>query len=293
MVVREPSFYVENVVRSDEHKFLSDLSRDPNAAGAIIWRDAFVDHTEGVSELLNNGMPLVFVDSPPPAGLKADHVGTANVAAAKRCVKQLLGLGHRRIVCVADTNALPANCDRVRGYSRAMQQAGLPERCIIPQAGSCDDRWNDRLGGVYADALDKDSFYSDLAHRIVMAILGMDPLPTALFVTYDILACWVWAVLEGKGVRIPEQMSVMGFDWRAKWDSALVDELATAAQDFEGFGRHAVELMLDRIAGEAPDWPRVVLLDAPLVVRSSIASPPQHPLEADLVATAKELTSMP
>jgi LacI family transcriptional regulator len=147
-------------------------------------------------------------------------------------------------------------------------------KCIIPALGDGDGLWNDPLGGVYARSLNKDSFYSDLAHRIVVEILELDPLPTALFVTYDILACWIWAVLEGKGIRIPEQMSIVGFDWRAQWDKSLADELDTAAQDFEGFGRHAVELLLDRISGEAPTSPRHVLLDAPLVIRSSTVSPP-------------------
>lgn len=279
-VVHEPSVFVENVVQADERKFLLDLTRNPNAAGAIIWRDVFADHSDVVGQLLNQGMPLVFVDSVAPGGLQTDHVGTANVAAAKRCVKHLLDLGHRRIVCITDTDLPPAISDRIKGYWRAMRQAGLGApgqnslfgKCIVLPLSNGVTFYDDPLAGVYARSLDKDCFYSDLAHRLVMEILAVDPLPTALFITYDVLASWVWAVLEGQGIRVPEQMSIVGFDWRAQWDRSFADELATAAQDFEGFGRHAVELLIDRIAGDAPDSARHVLLDAPFVTRSSTAA---------------------
>ena len=51
MVVHEPSFYVESVVQADERKFLLDLMRQPNAAGAIIWRDVFADQSDVVAQL--------------------------------------------------------------------------------------------------------------------------------------------------------------------------------------------------------------------------------------------------
>lgn len=50
MVTREPSFFVTDVVRADERTFLQDLLKKPHVAGAIIWRDAFADHSEEISE---------------------------------------------------------------------------------------------------------------------------------------------------------------------------------------------------------------------------------------------------
>ncbi len=280
MVVHEPTYFVENIVQADERKFLIELLDRPNVAGAIVWRDVYAEDSDAVAPLLKKGIPIVFVDAPAPGGLQTDFVGTMNVAAAKRCVKYLLDQGHRRIVCVSDTDIPSPISDRIKGYWRGMRQAGLDApgstlfaKCVIPSAKSSDDVWSDPLGGVYARSLNKDCFYSDLAHRIVVELLEIDPLPTALFVTYDILACWIWAVLEGRGISVPDQISIVGFDWRAQWDKGLEDALDTAAQDFEGFGRHAVELLLDRISGEAPASTRQVLLDAPLVVRSSTATP--------------------
>jgi len=118
-----------------------------------------------------------------------------------------------------------------------------------------------------------------------MEVLTIDPLPTALFVTYDVLAFWIWALLEGMGIQVPEQMSIVGFDWRAQWDKAVADELTTASQDFEGFGSHAVELLIDRISGQSPPTPRHILLDAPLIIRSSTATPSSSRPEVHLAAT--------
>jgi len=291
MIVHEPSYFVENIVQADERKFLTELSDRPNVAGAIIWRDVFAENADAVVPLLKKDIPIIFVDSPAPGGLETDFVGTSNVASAKRCVKHLLDQGHCRIVCISDTDIPVPLKDRVKGYWRAMRQAGLDApgsdlfaKFIVPPLSSCDGVWNDPLRGVYARSLNKDCFYSDLAHRIVVDLLKIDPLPTALFVTYDILACWIWAVLEGKGISVPDQISIVGFDWRAQWDKSLADALDTAVQDFEGFGRHAVELLLDRIAGEAPASTRHVLLDAPLIVRSSTATP--RPLRPERILAA-------
>lgn len=274
MVVREPSLNMGTIIQSDEKRFLTDLVREPAVAGAIIWRDAFADNTEEFRQLLNRHIPTVFVDSPAPSGLAADHVGTANVASARRCVEHLLEMGHQRIVCVTDTETSVTLNDRVKGYRRAMRQFGLESvaTCVMPGPRE-DEAADDPLGGIYAPVLSKSSLYLSIAHRVVNRILAMDPLPTALFVGYDILAYWICAVLEGRGIHIPEQMSVVGFDWRAHWDKKLADALTTASQDFEGFGRHAADLLLDRIAGEAPAAPRHILLDAPLIVSTSTAPP--------------------
>ena len=132
----------------------------------------------------------------------------------------------------------------------------------------------------------------DIASRIVRTILDMNPRPTAVFVGYDILAYWICAQLEGAGVQIPSQMSVVGFDWRAGRGGTPVDELTTASQDFEGFGRHAANLMLDRVEGGIPRQSRHVLLDAPLVIRSSTAhnlAQPDYPANEERGLLAPEI----
>ncbi len=290
MAVREPSMQVGNVIRADERQFLTDLLHKPSAAGAIIWRDVWANDEDVIEQLIKSGLPVVFVDSAAPAGLPADHVGTGNIASARRCVEHLLELGHRRIVCVTDSEVPQTLIDRVTGYHRAMRQAGLADyaKVIVRDRDTLPEGVEKPIGrGIYARSLAKDSFYHDIAHRIVLKILALDPLPTALFISYDVLAYWVCAVLEGYGVKIPDQMSVVGFDWRAHWDKTLADALTTASQDFEGFGRYSADLVLDRIEGTAPIAARHVLLDAPLIIRSSTTTPQFTRLDSTLVGTSQ------
>ena len=270
MVVREPIRFVGPYVGSDERQFFTDLLNNPSVAGAIVHRDSYADNADVAQRFIDSGRPLVFVDTAPPAGLTSDFVGTTNAASATDCVEHLISRGHRNILCVADSLVPRSTEERINGYCRAMQQAGLEARCLV--ASDLPSLGNEPrpLGGVFARSLTQSPLYSNWGGRAASAILEMDPRPTALFICYDILAYWVGAFLEGAGVRIPDDMSVVGFDWLARWDKNLNDSLTTAAQNFEGFGRHATNLLLDRIGGDS-STPRHILLEAPLVIRSSTA----------------------
>jgi LacI family transcriptional regulator len=273
MIVREPPRFLANYVKSDERQFLTDLLDNDDTVGAIIQRDPFADNQDLFEALIHAGKRLVFVDTPPPDSLSADHVGTANTAAARQCVDHLLSHGHRDIACVADSDVPRTIRERMAGYRRAMTQAGHEHRIrfVVPEKTIDESLPFRPVGGRFAQGLAQSDQYFTLASRIVDEILHMDPRPTALFVCYDVLAYYVCAHLEDAGLSIPDQMSVVGFDWWARWDSGVGDILTTAAQDFEGFGRHAVDLLLNRIE-EVEAFPACrVLLDAPLVVRSSTA----------------------
>jgi LacI family transcriptional regulator len=274
MVVREPSRFVGAVVQADERHFLKELLNNDEVAGAMIERDPFARNEDLIQELVERGRNLVFVDTPPPDGIPADHVGTANVTASRACVEHMLDLGHSRIVFAADSDFPPTTRDRIKGYWRAMKQAGVERlgRSLIATDLPREEDSEKALGGEYARAIKKDAYFSDLAYRIAKEFMSMEPRPTALFAAFDVLALWLCAFLEGMGLRVPGDVSVAGFDWLAGWDKGIPDTLTTAAQDFEAFGRHAANLLLDRIAGDLPSAPRYVLLDAPLVVRSSTAS---------------------
>ncbi|MDR3689265.1 MAG: GntR family transcriptional regulator [Fimbriimonas sp.] len=271
MVVREPSRFVKDVVHADERRFFTDMMSNERIAGAIIQRDVFANDADLIEQLVQAGHALVFVDSPAPNGIAADHVGTANVAATRRCIEHLLELGHTRIACLADTDIPFAVVERIRGYRRAMSQSRNEEfsRVIIAEQVSPADPTRMPLSGQFAQSLVRNPYFVDKGSRLASAVLAMDPLPSALFICYDILAYWTCAFLEGAGIRIPEQMSVVGFDWIAGRERGLADELTTANQDFAGFGRHAADLLIDRITGQLPPAPRHVQLDAPLVIRSS------------------------
>lgn len=273
MIVREPPRFFENYVMTDERQFLSDLLDNDNVAGAIIQRDPFAENRDMFEMLLAAGKRLVFVDTPPPDGLSADHVGTANIASGRQCVEHLLSHGHRDIVCVADSDIPKTIRDRMTGYRRAMTQAGHEQRIrlIVPGKALRPVLEYRPVGGRYSRGLAQSDAYFTLANRVVQEVLQMNPRPTAMFICYDVLAYYVCAQLEEAGLHIPEQISVVGFDWWARGNTGVSDILTTASQDFEGFGRQSVDLLINRIQEEQAEPACHVLLDAPLVTRSSTA----------------------
>jgi LacI family transcriptional regulator len=273
MLVREPRRFTGQTVKSDERHFLSDHLADPDFPGAIIWRNAFGHNEDLMRRLGETGKPIVYVDTPPPANVRGDYVGSANALAARTCVEHLLGLGHTRIVFVADTLVPETVQDRVRGYRRAMKTGGVEDLSLVIEA--CEEEapspHHPSLAGPYARSVPAGSYFCDLAERALRRILSMDPMPTAIFACHDVLASGIHALLCGSGIRVPEEISLIGFDWIADTERSFPDDLTTAAQAFEGFGTHAANLILDRASGEMSPDSRHVMLDAPLIERSSTA----------------------
>ena len=270
-VVREPVRFHGDHVVEEEREFLENLRQSPQAAGAIVERDPFAHNDDLFSELIRQGTHIVFVDIPAPAGLSADHVGTNNVSAARRATNHLISKGHLDILFVTDSDTVASSRARIEGYWRALAQAGLKERGRVIVATKLEpvDEASLKPGGDHLPHLGYSPRFSELARRSVQEILALPKLPTAIFVNCDALAFWIIAYLEGAGISVPGRVAVMGFDWIARWEDSKLDILSTLSQDFEGFGIHAADLLLDRLANPSSNASRHVLLDATLVLRPS------------------------
>lgn len=270
-VVREPVRFHDDFVVEEEREFLENLRQSPQAAGAIVERDPFAKNDDLFAELIEKGTPIVFVDIPAPAGLNADHVGTNNVSAARKATNHLISKGHLDIFFVTDSDTVASSKARMEGYWRALAQAGLKERGSVIVAVNLEsaDEADLKPGGEHLPHLGYSPRFSDLARRAVREILARPKLPTAIFVNCDALAFWIISYLEGAGVSVPGKIAVMGFDWIARWEDSKIDILSTLSQDFEGFGIHAADLLLDRLANPTSMVARHVLLDATLVLRRS------------------------
>jgi DNA-binding LacI/PurR family transcriptional regulator len=273
-VVREPSRFFADYVKTEEREFLMELLKDDAASCAIIERDADAGNDDLYRLVAERGKYLVFVDIPPPKGVAADYVGTANLSACRRCTEHLIQLGHSRIVYVSESATPFTVKQRINGYWRALRVAGLEANGRVFLASDLSPAAANRMpsGGNYGRALAPSPYYNERAHRLVRDILDMTPRPTAIVASCDVLALWVCAVLEASGFSIPNDFAVTGFDWLARWGDPAMDLVTTASQDFEGFGYHAAEFLLDHGIEDAETTPRQLLIPAPLVVRSSTAS---------------------
>ncbi len=270
-VVREPiRFYGAHVIE-EERQFLSTLLEAQDAVGAILERDSLATNDDLYAKLIEQGRHLVFVDVPAPEGLAADHVGTNNCSAARKGTMHLVKNGHQDIVFVADSEFSKTTRDRIKGFWRGIEQAGPKERGRLIVADNLPPYIGTKMksAGTYTSALKYSPRFTELAQRAVHEILSLSVRPTAVFVNCDALAFWIATFLQGSGIQIPNDIAIMGFDWLARWEDPSLDFLTTMNQDFEGFGLHAADLLLDRLAESIPQPARHVLLDAPLIIRCS------------------------
>ena len=198
-------------------------------------------------EVVERKIPLVTVDIQVPESQHVDYVGTDGVAGGRKAAEHLVQLGHRRMVYLTWFGHLIMKKNRLKGFQEVVAQT--------PDA-ECK---------VYDIEFDKTNFGVNRA----LEILQSDDRPTAIFVSTDDLAKGVYAAAEKVGLRIPEDLSVVGFsdlDFALKMDPPLT----TVKQDPEQIGQHAAKLVLKRVEGKLKnDNPEVVLFDPELIVRES------------------------
>ncbi|WP_129339608.1 LacI family DNA-binding transcriptional regulator [Cellulomonas endophytica] len=223
-----------------ERRYLSRLS-GTLIDGAILVTPTLVDAGDGV--------PVVAID--PHAGpTHMPTVDSDNLAGAVAATEHLLALGHRRIGFLGGREDLESSRLREEGYRLALAAAGIPVDPALV-----------RIGG----------YRKDSATRPAHELLTLDEPPTAVFAANDLSAIGTLEVARGLGLRVPEDLSLVGFDNIP--ESALTDPpLTTVHQPMQRLGFEAVQMLLQLLEGRA-DTPTHVRLDTSLVERRSTGRP--------------------
>jgi LacI family transcriptional regulator len=218
-----------------ERRYLSRLS------GTLI--DGAVIVTPTVLET-NHGVPVVAVD--PHTGRSGmPTVDSDNLAGAVLATQYLQKLGHRRIGFLGGRPDLESAALREAGFRQAMEQAGLQvDESLV------------KIGGYTKDA----------AAGPAREILEQPERPTAVFAANDLSAIAVMDVAHELGLKVPDDLSVIGFDNVP--ESALASPpLTTIAQPLQRMGAEALRLLVDVIEGTERD--DHVRLPTELVERAS------------------------
>ncbi|WP_433428317.1 LacI family DNA-binding transcriptional regulator [Nonomuraea sp. CA-141351] len=195
--------------------------------------------------MADHGIPAVIVEPPRNAPHNMPVVASTNLAGARAATEHLIGLGHERIAIVTGRPGVPSARERRAGYRRAMGAAGL----------KVDPRWE--VCGYFQreDAL--------TATRAMLASLP-EP-PTAVFACSDVMALGVYQALGERGLQVPDDVSVVGFDDSLAAVHAT-PELTTVRQPWPELGAAGLTALL---SGRPPAR---VEMPTTLVVRSSTAT---------------------
>jgi DNA-binding LacI/PurR family transcriptional regulator len=239
--------YAETYVSAAEKEAEAlDYARNNHFAGVILWHEGGTANVGMIQTIRNEHFPVVAIDRRVP-GLELDYTGTDNVTAAYQATKHLIENGHKRIAHMTSLSMTDAASERLAGYQKAMADAGLPTnpRHILLTLD----------GGRRLD------------HEMLRQVFTAADAPTAIFLVSDYWAPVVYQELSALGLSIPEDVALVGFDDVAQPGLDGV-ELTSMAQNFEGIGIAAAQMVLDRIA--SPGHPvETKVFPANLIVRRS------------------------
>ena len=195
------------------------------------------------------GVPLVVID-PVDVADGVPSVGATNWVGGLTATEHLIALGHRRIAVLGGRPDTLCARARVHGYHAALEAAGIPP--------------DDRLVR-YGD------FEFELAYRSTSDLLDLDDPPTGIFATSDTQAFGVVEAARVRGLRVPQDLSVVGFDDLSisRW---AAPPLTTVRQPMAAMGQVACQALL-RLADGEPLASSRVELATELIVRESTAPP--------------------
>ncbi|MEV4357823.1 substrate-binding domain-containing protein [Nonomuraea sp. NPDC049625] len=204
-----------------------------------------------VAALARARLPLVLIDPLNLQSASVTSVGSTNFAGGLAATRHLLSLGHRRIAYVGGPATAACNQARLHGYRAALEAEGAP---VIPgYVWTGQFRYHDGLlGGA--------------------AVLDLPRAPTAIFAGCDELALGVMEAARARGLRIPEDLSVVGYD-DTQVARMASPPLTTVRQPLREMGGMALRTALRLAAGERIDS-RHVELATELIVRRSTAPVP-------------------
>jgi LacI family transcriptional regulator len=242
-------FNVESPLHRDEH--FAALTRRDRADGLLVM--SLPPPASDIERLANAGVPVVLLDTR-TGGPRFPTVLTDDVEGGRIATRHLLALGHERIAFIGDDLDNPlgfvSSAHREQGYIETLDEAGV---------------------AVTKDYIRHGPHVRSVARRRTEELLARRDRPTAIFASSDTQALGVLEATRAAGLRVPEDMSVVGFD---DIEVSSYVGLTTVRQPLYESGRRAAALLLEVLgADDGPIAPVEHELDLDLVVRTTTAPP--------------------
>lgn len=212
---------------------------------------------ESIFKPMEVNIPIVVADRDIPNST-SDVVLIDNHKGGYDATRYLISLNHKRIACISGPSPATPSALRVEGYKRALEEAGIPIDETLIRPGN---------------------FRYESGETCMRELLKNPDPPTAVFVCNDMMALGAIRAIQVSGKRIPEHISLVGFD-NIPLSRTIYPALTTMAQPILEMAETAVDLLVERIQikqhlkrshDTAPDYKRVVL-KAQLIERESCSN---------------------
>jgi DNA-binding LacI/PurR family transcriptional regulator len=227
---------------AQEERMLRYLSNG-HVDGALVVSHHRDDHLPELMPSL--GLPVVFGGRPWSGSDRVPYVDVDNVAGGRLATEHLVRRGCRRIGTIAGPADMTAATDRLTGWAQALHTAGLS-----------------------ADAVVHGDFTEEGGRRAAEDLLDLHPDLDGLVVASDLMARGALAVAAARGLRVPDELAVVGYD-----DLGVAETtdppLTTMRQPIGEMAERATRLLLDRIDGRESGGAYRLIIPTELVVRES------------------------
>lgn len=233
--LEKESDYVTTILRARVDGVLVAPAGDPS-----------LPHMES---LRKHNVPFVLLDREVP-GIECDIVLGDSKEGARMLVEHLVSQGHRRIAMVNGSSSISSARLRLQGYQDGLKLGDL----------LFDERY------LYETSFGPMNDLTEMEQWIEQ----MDPLPTAIVAGNNVLAVKVMRLLRGRGISVPDDMSIVCFDDLGPY-SEIEPFLTVAAQQAYQFGYMGMQMLIERIQERqtALPWKKIVL-PADLIIRRSV-----------------------
>jgi len=208
---------------------------------------------DSVELIQKHNTPVIVLDRRVP-NLKTDIVRCDSEEGAYQLTRLLLSLGHRQIAILDGPKDVSTSKDRLDGYRRAMTEAGISDSARQEYIGS---------------------FTQASGYEMTRRAFGRPTKPTGLFAANNFIAYGALKALRELGLRVPEDVAVVGFD---DLPPALVafPFLTVAVQPAYEMGQKAIEILLNKLSATPSDCCEEVIMQAEIVIRQSSGTPKEN-----------------
>jgi LacI family transcriptional regulator len=232
--------------RGKETEYVARLSHGMVDGLLVILPRGLTDYLE---QLRTEHFPFVIIDYDAEAP-GCNLVNTTNRAGGREAIDHLVRLGHRRIGFITGTRGVGSAEQRLRGYRDALAGAGV---------------------GLAPELVVEGDFHEPGGYTAAGKLLDLDDPPTAIFASSDTAAMGVYRAARDRSIRIPHDLSVIGFDDIPE-ASSISPALTTVRQPLRQMGKAAVRMLMGLL--REPDRPpATMVLSTELLVRDSTAKP--------------------
>lgn len=220
------------------------------SAGVIIPLFEFPKEAE--ERLARSGIPAVLVDPTGDVPQNVPTVGSNDYAGVREATEYLIAQGHTRIAFIGGPTYLQTAAARLDGFRGAMRQAGLTVDPALVSSGE---------------------FRYDDGKKHACELLSMPNPPTAIFAAGDMQAAGVYAAAWERGLRIPDDLSVVGFD-DLPTSRLLLPPLTTVHHAVREMAQFGAATLMQILEGSAGGMPTHLELTTSLVIRESVRKLP-------------------